>query len=284
MTKETPSAEYTDYSYCRRGCFVYYEFYIDQFFVEHLLIGYLLLRLTAKLGHMQVSWKRILGGSLLNTVLMLLAVCAGNFWWYVPGFLFAGLWIFRGKSGKKAVRQTMLLLWVTVCFGGAMEVLLSLWRIPVFLGGIAAAGYLEWAQHRQEQYSLNLSRLAEAELFFCGKQISLTALIDTGNQLKEPLTGKAVSIVEERAVCSLLGENWEKHRGFYLIPYHSLGKEKGWLRGVTIDRMTIRQEGRTEQFSGPILALYGGKLSAQKQYQIILHPQHAVPGKIEGGT
>jgi stage II sporulation protein GA (sporulation sigma-E factor processing peptidase) len=262
---------------------VYYEFYIDQFFLEHLLIGYLLLRLTAKIGRQTISWKRLLGGSFINTVLMLLAVLAGNFWWYLVGLVLVGSWVFRGKSRRTIAGQTGLLFFVTVCFGGAMEALLVLWRVPVLIAGAVAAVYLEWAQRSHEKQKLDLVRMAQVELTFRGKCITVAALIDTGNQLTEPLTGKPVSIIEEKTACSLLGEHWEKHRGFYLIPYHSIGKNKGWMRGVTIDGMTIMRGEARESFSNPILALYDGRLSAKKQYGMILHPQHTVPGRKEGG-
>lgn len=262
---------------------MYYEFYIDQFFLEHLLIGYLLLRLTAKIGRQKVSWKRLLGGSFINTGLMLLAVLAGNFWWYFAGLALVGLWIFHGKSCRKAAGQISLLFFVTICFGGAMEALLELWRVPLLISVVVAAVYLEWVQRGHEKQKLDFARMTQVELTFQGRCITVAALIDTGNQLTEPLTGKPVSIIEEKTACSLLGEHWEKHRGFYLIPFHSIGKDKGWMRGVTIDGMTVMRGEARESFSNPILALYDGRLSARKQYRMILHPEHAVPERKEGG-
>ena len=52
----------------------------------------------------------------------------------------------------------------------------------------------------------------------------MTGLVDTGNQLTEPLTGRAVSILSPGQAEKLLTAGWETERGMCLIPYHSIGK------------------------------------------------------------
>ena len=104
-------------------------------------------------------------------------------------------------------------------------------------------------------------------------------MIDTGNRLQEPLTGRAVSIVEAAAARRLLGETWEQRRGFYLIPYHSIGTSQGWLRGVTIDSMAVKLPGGTAVIKRPVMAIYEGQVSTREQFQMILHPLHTRPEK-----
>lgn len=64
----------------------------------------------------------------------------------------------------------------------------------------------------------------------------MTGLVDTGNQLTEPLTGRAVSILSPGQAEKLLTAGWETERGMCLIPYHSIGKS-GWMKAVIADRM-----------------------------------------------
>ena len=61
---------------------MYYEIYIDQFFAEHLLTGFLLLKLTALFLGREGSWKRILAASLANAAAVTLAVvvCTAGLW------------------------------------------------------------------------------------------------------------------------------------------------------------------------------------------------------------
>lgn len=257
---------------------MYYEFYIDQFFVEHLLIGCLLMRLAVKLTRMDVPRMRILAAGLVNAAVMTLAVCAGSAWWYFAGLLLAGAVLFAGKTRSVRLQGFLALLFVTVGFGGALEGLLNLFGLPVLAGAVLALALIEAAGAYRERCRIELERSVEVELTFLERTLRICGIIDTGNQLQEPLTGRPVSIVEERAVRELLGDGWEARRGFYMIPYHSLGKDKGWMKGVSIDRMVVGTGERASVVAKPVLALYHGKISAGKAYRMILHPQHAAPG------
>ena len=83
---------------------MYYEFYIDQFFVEHLLTGYLLLRMTAKRQRADVKALRILAGSFADTIIMTLCICTGIFWCRFLGMFFCGNHIICRKR-EKAVHK-----------------------------------------------------------------------------------------------------------------------------------------------------------------------------------
>ena len=271
--------EYTEDSCFHRGCFVYYEFYIDQFFVEHLLTGYLLLRMTAKRQRADVKTIRVLAGSFADTIIMTLCICTGIFWCRFLGMFFAGTILFAGKGKRQYISGMTSLALVSVTFGGALQILTRIWGIPLLLGVLLTVLLLERAGTYWDKQKWEILNRTEVQIALGGKTVAITGMVDTGNQLREPLTGRPVSIVEETAVETLLEKDWERKIGFCLIPYHSLGKDKGWMRGVTMDRMIVgRGDGRII-ISDPVLALYTGKVSAGENYQIILHPQHAVTEK-----
>lgn len=263
---------------------MYYEIYIDQFFAEHLLTGFLLLKLTALFLGREGSWKRILAASLSNAAAVTLAViiCTAGFWqgqiWTATvmagGYLAGGAAAVRiafGQSGKVLVP----LLIMTVVFRGIQEALGQITGLAGPAGSILAGTVLGCLVICSRRKQLSRERKAEVIVYWEEKQQTLSGLIDTGNLLQEPLTGKAVSIVERESIRSLLGDAWQQRRGFYLIPYHSIGRDKGWLQAVTVDKMEVRSADRTVWAEQPVLAIYEGTLSAQKEYQIILHPQHA---------
>ena len=93
------------------------------------------------------------------------------------------------------------------------------------------------------------------------------------------MTGNAVSILASSEAKKLLEEGWERERGFFLIPYHSLGRERAWMRGVSIDDMKVEQEGRITEAKHVVLAIYEGQISSAGRYQMILHPEHAEGGR-----
>lgn len=259
---------------------VYFEFYIDQFFLEHFLTGALLLALTASLEKKRVSWLRIAAGSLANAALTTFFLCAALPEWYFFGIIFAGGITFFNKKRNYLLRSILLLLMVTVCFGGALEALLAIWGLPLAAGIVLAAVFIRCAGRRLERL-MKLEGTVQVSLQWGERREEVWGLIDSGNHLKEPFTGRPVSIIDEDCALRLLGEGWEDQKGFLLIPYHSIGTEEGWLQGVTIDRMCVRTLKEEAVISNPVLAVYKGHVSAGAQYQMILHPLHTALEKIK---
>lgn len=107
-------------------------------------------------------------------------------------------------------------------------------------------------------------------LFYADKTIEADALIDTGNSLKEPITGCPVSIIEKEAVSDILAEKIGKTE-MCIIPYHSIGR-RGILYGIKIPKMEIVKEENIEIHENVIVAIYKGKLNISRGCQMILHP------------
>lgn len=129
-------------------------------------------------------------------------------------------------------------------------------------------------------------------LYYRGKSITGMALIDTGNQLKDWVTNDPVSIVEKNFINGLFEENtkqqiemyqkmqvskkvieesWETDLKIKYIPYHSLGNEKGILIGMYLEEMSFNLKNKEKKMEHPLIGIYEGKLSANQDYQIILH-------------
>lgn len=119
-------------------------------------------------------------------------------------------------------------------------------------------------KRRKNQYTV--------ELYFGEKRVIVYGFVDTGNRLKEPITGKAVHILEEE-VAAPLTSGEDKPMSF-LVPYHAVGTESGLLTAIRIDRMELvaEDESRTV-IMRPMLGLYQGKLSSKDEYQLILHAE-----------
>lgn len=267
---------------------MYYEIYIDQFFAEHLLTGFLLLELSAMLLRRHASWKRVLSASAANTVAVTLAVvfctagsCQSELGrsialtaGYLMGLVGAGRIVFGKERNQPWGIIFAVLILMTIAFAGMQEAVETITGMSGSSGIVLSALALGLLVSGYEKKRLKRERTAEVIVYWDEKEQKLSGMIDTGNLLQEPLTGKAVSIVEKESVLALLGTSWQQRRGFFLIPYHSIGKDRGWLQAVTVDKMEIRTAGRRVCVEQPILAIYEGNLSAQKEYQIILHPQH----------
>lgn len=94
-------------------------------------------------------------------------------------------------------------------------------------------------------------RYVEVELSYQGKWLRLTALADTGNTLRDPISGDPVVIVSDKVAFQLTGltrqqlaaplETMEEHLlpGLRLIPYHCVGCDNGMLLAMRFPQAKI---------------------------------------------
>ncbi len=101
-------------------------------------------------------------------------------------------------------------------------------------------------------------------------EIELDALMDTGNSLREPISGRPVSVVEEECFQKLLGaKEPEKLRA---IPYHSVGKSNGIMEGYEIPEIIIKGREESIRWQKVVVGVSRNRVSANGRYQMILHP------------
>ena len=135
----------------------------------------------------------------------------------------------------------------------------------------------------------------DLEVFFDSKSISVSALIDTGNSLLDPVSNTPVIIVELSKVKALMPtplleifENLNKNdflpianallsskwgNRFLLIPFKSLGKEDGLLVGFKPDEVQILKGENKKEISSSIIGIYDKKLSCDESYAALISPE-----------
>ncbi len=95
-------------------------------------------------------------------------------------------------------------------------------------------------------------RYFEVELCYEGKRISVTALADTGNTLRDPVTGVPVMILSSKMAFVLTGLSKQQLAkpletmesgclpGLRLIPYHCVGCDNGMLLALNLKGCKVR--------------------------------------------
>ena len=111
------------------------------------------------------------------------------------------------------------------------------------------------------------------------EKCQVTALVDSGNGLLEPISRMPVSIIEERVAEPY--KSYLKKEKFRLIPFHSLGEERGMLEAYFIEKMEIRGKEGVRVIKNPVVAISKGVISANEKYQMILQPEILKYGGIE---
>lgn len=254
---------------------MYYELYVDIFFLENIFMDYALLLLTGQLLHWKISPGRILLGSFVGALGacgllilpkpgLLVTIAAG----YV---LLSGLMIrigFAVRERRKLGKGVLCLYGLSFLAGGIFQTLFSRITLPMAFAGMLSIlalvlflkGYQSLKYKTQSMYSVTL--------FYHEKSKTIRGLKDTGNRLKEPVLGRPVSVAELEVMRELLDED---ARLFY-IPYHSVGKSSGILPGVTLDSMSIQRETQVQRIERPVIAISKEHVSSQGEYQILLNP------------
>lgn len=226
------------------------EIYLDLVVLLNFLVDYLLLLGTNRLAGFPPGRARC---GLAAALGALYSGCC-----LLPGFAFLGnlLW-----------RSVFLCLMAAVAFGGgssmgkrsALFLLLSmaLGGIAISLGrgdfpALVLAAVLIWLLCRISFGNpVGSQSYVPVTLTYNGKTAGVLALQDTGNTLRDPITGEQVLIISSAIAQRLTGlppealktplETLAKHTipGLRLIPYRAVGQGSGMLLGLKLDHVKI---------------------------------------------
>ena len=149
-----------------------------------------------------------------------------------------------------AVRRGSLFVLLSMALGGIASGLNKLNMIPLILSGIAifllcTVGVADPLRGR---------KYVKVELLWKGERYPLIALADTGNTLKDPISGTQVLVVNPQIAFALFQltqsqllnpiETIQKVciPGLRLIPYRSVGRPNGMMLGACMDSVLINGE------------------------------------------
>ena len=131
----------------------------------------------------------------------------------------------------------------------------------------------------------------KVKIILNNKEVETMAMVDTGNMLKEPITGMPVIVVESSLLEKILPyqilQNTEKIIGgdlenvpeeiknkyistFRLIPYSSLGKQNGMLLGIKADKVVIEKEGEEVEKDNIVIGIYNKSLTKRGEYRALI--------------
>ncbi len=188
------------------------------------------------------------------------------------------LWLSVNPKGKRAWIKGMASLYGTaLLFGG----IFTYFQYGGFFTNRVQIGmlfFLGIGGYVIVSISIKLwGKIQEQEKFYLEFELSLenctlqgVCLLDSGNHLKDPISKKPVSIVESQWILPM--ERQKKEENIKLIPYHSIGKNHGMMRGFVGDKLVIKREGNFAVIKRPVIGISENPLSDKGDYQMILSP------------
>jgi len=216
----------------------------------HFSVNFLLLLAANTLtGHI-FAWKReilagILGGIYAGACLL-------------PGFAFLGNWLWRMIALVLLCMVAFGFQWSAIPRGMVFSLLIiSLEGLAVYGNTVdwrktlLYAGCVFFICFISTQWRMRSERFATLRLWYGGKSREVTALMDTGNTLQDPITAEPVIILGRELAEELTGlcpeelaspmETIAARRipGLRLIPFRSVGCSNGMLLCLRMDRVTL---------------------------------------------
>lgn len=143
----------------------------------------------------------------------------------------------------------------------------------------------DYTEINEKENDVNKSKVKKAE----DKIVKMKAMLDTGNKLREPITGAPVIVVEKEKLSNFLPksilENTDKIIGgdwsgnekninyqarFRVIPFTSIGKQNGMLLGFKVDEVKVIGDVEEIINQNVIVCLYNQKLSKTNTYSALI--------------
>ncbi|MEW6182610.1 MAG: sigma-E processing peptidase SpoIIGA [Bacillota bacterium] len=291
-----------------------YTVYVDELLANNMLMNYAILHLTAKLAGLPYRFLRLITAATVGSlyVMFIFFPEGGRIFNFSGKLALSALVVliaFAPLSWRRFLGAWALFFGVSFAMGGVVLGINSL------VGGTAAEGGLNDYAYLWPGILIALilvvvagtkgaflrRRLAEG--FFrvpitirMGlKKVELEALLDTGNQLIDPVSRYPVVIAEYDSVkdfmppelrealearfepdFSAIGTKIEDPgwaTRLRLIPYQSLGKRGGLLIGFKPDAVEVVYGGKVVRIKRVVVGIYRHRLSPEAKYNALLHPR-----------
>ena len=130
----------------------------------------------------------------------------------------------------------------------------------------------------------------DVELYYEEKRFKIKALLDSGNMLKDPISGMPVIIVEKEKMYEVIpkevlnyidntmkgdesNEGWNIQRYLArvrMVPFMSIGKENGMLTGIRMDKARIENEDINIERTNIIAGIYDKKIAKDNKYNALI--------------
>lgn len=263
--------------------------YGEYLFVENFITGLVIAYFTGKIaGEKEKLWRIVICGASCGAYSFMIFTDVGLLISLISKLAFvvvAVLIAFGFRSWKRVAMNAILFLMVTFFYGGiTIALLISFgWEGVTAAEGLymptvtyltvtaaaTAAALLIWLSVSVIKEKRHEMRSSVEVLVGMGtNKWRLAGFIDTGNFLKDPITGKPVAVVPKTLMEKLLKECEERDKRYTVIPYNSVGVHKGIMDGYRVDYLKI--PGKI--IKNPILAVYDDdrKFMGNSRGQILL--------------
>lgn len=287
--------------------------YIDVVLVENLIMNYIILLATGVILKIKIKHFRIIMSSLIGAIYTILAyvitipIYSNFFLKFLLSIII--IYVAYNPPNVKKMWKFLIVFYLTsFVFGGAAFALIYivkpqdiLMKNGLFLGtyplkSVVLAGIIGFIIIITA-FKIVRNRITKRDIYkkikieINGKHINLNAMLDTGNMLKDPITGSPVIVVEKSILYeilpielldnieNILDGNLEKISEYIkdkyikrlkFIPFSSLGRQNGMLVGMKPDFVEIMDEQTSSTRQDIIIGIYEKSLTKDGRYRALM--------------
>lgn len=283
--------------------------YIDIVLIENIFMNYIILFATSSISKVEPKVIRIFIASFLGGIYAVISYISGLevYQTLILKIILSIAMVYIAlvpKSLKKCLKQLIIFYLTSFTFGGTAFALLYFIKpseilikngmyigtYPIkiaILGGILGFAIIIIAFKVVKGRITSKNMYCKIKIRLLGKEILSTAMIDSGNLLKEPISGNPVIVTETEVLQEILPEtileninkiikgqvkelNMEYANKLRVIPFTALGTPNGILLGMKADNVTIYYEDEIIENRKAIIGLYNNKLSKTGKYTSLI--------------
>lgn len=259
---------------------MYIAIYVDSFFIFQFVMNLFVLGLVNGTMKQKIGKKKRAAGASVGAILSIIPLLLPVNMYVRIGSAFAlslccmFFLVFRIYNADSLYRTMEKVVVCTLMLGGLMLVILRLISVTgMGKGGLLSvlmSGLISYVVLRKimSRHS-NVENLCKVTLF--GEEtLEVRALIDTGNSLTEPISGKPVSVLDRSAFDRLFHHKPEVYRA---IPYHSVGRKCGILQGFLVKRMIVETKEGRKEYKEVYVGISEELTAKADTYKMILNPR-----------
>ena len=287
--------------------------YVDIIIIEKLIMNFIILYATGLILKNKISFWKLLLASFIGAIYSALQYMyntkiLSNIIIKIILSIVIIIIAFHPQNIKKMFKQLTLFYLTTFTFGGVATYLIYVLKPQniiikngmyvgtyvlkvIFIGAILGTIILIVSFKMSKNKITKKDMICKVAIKLNGKEVILDTMVDTGNMLKEPITGNPVVVVEKNSLYdvipkeilnntdSILGGDFEKIpddiKQEYIpklkfIPFSSLGKQNGMLIGIKPEKLKVINEEIENEKKNAIIGIYNKSLTKKGEYNALI--------------
>ena len=258
--------------------------YVDIFSFGNFIVNLFLLYILAKCIGVKMNYKKSLFASSIGTIYALLVlysnlnvILSNLFIKLLVSFLMV-IVAFGHKDLVELIKANLIFLSLTFLLAGLCifieinglnTMIVFIYRIKttnIIIGIMIFILFLDRLYYFLKEWISNTNYIFEVEINMFNKKVKIKSFLDTGNELKEPITNLPVVVLEK----DLIDEKDISENETYFIPYTTADGTRGTMKAFKPDKFAINKNGNFIE-KEVMIAITDVNFSKENDYKALLN-------------